>query len=218
MNHNATIALIDDHTLIRNALKELINQFENFAVTIDAANGQEFIAQLKTQPAPHIALVDINMPILDGFATTSFLTKHYPQIKALALTVSDDDESILKMLRAGAVGYLLKDTEPTQLKTALCEVAENGYYHSELVSNALVKSLRTPRTTPASKSLLDLQNREEEFLKWCCTELTYKEIADRMCVSPRTVDGYRDALFEKLRIKSRVGLALFSIKNGLVQI
>ncbi|TAG72543.1 MAG: DNA-binding response regulator [Runella slithyformis] len=217
MNSNATVALIDDHTLIRNALKELINQFEDFAVTIDAANGQDFIAQLKVQPAPHIALVDINMPILDGFATTAFLTQNYPQIKVLALTVNDDDESIIKMLRAGAVGYLLKDTEPAQLKTALYEVNKNGFYHTELVNNVLVKSLKQ-RPMPVSKPLFGLQRREEDFLKWCCTELTYKEIADRMCVSPRTIDGYRDALFEKLRIKSRVGLALFSLRNGIVNL
>jgi two-component system, NarL family, invasion response regulator UvrY len=212
-----TIALIDDHALIRNALKELINRFEGFSVTIDAVHGQAFIDYLKAFPTPDIALVDINMPILDGFGTTAFLTENYPQIKVVALTVNDDDESVIKMLRAGAVGYLLKDTEPIQLKMALREVVENGYYHSEFVSSALVKSLR-PQSVSAAKPSFELQNREAEFLKWCCTELTYKEIADRMCVSPRTIDGYRDALFEKLQIKSRVGLALFSIKNGLVQI
>jgi two-component system, NarL family, invasion response regulator UvrY len=212
-----TIALIDDHALIRNALKELINRFDDFTVSIDAANGQEFIQKLSQNPAPDIALIDINMPVMDGFETTAYLTAQYPHIKVLALTVNDDDESIIKMLRAGAVGYLLKDSETPLLRTALNEVAAHGFYHNELVSNTLLKSLK-PKTATTPKVVFDFHGREEEFLKLACTELTYKEIADRMCVSPRTIDGYRESLFEKLALKSRIGLVLFAIRNGVVML
>lgn len=212
-----TVALIDDHSLIRNALKELINRFEDFNVIIDASNGQDFIDQLKLKSHPEIALLDINMPVMDGFATANFLNTYFPDIKILALTVNDDDESIIKMLRCGAVGYLLKDTEPLQLKMALREVNIKGYYHNDLVTNSLMKSLK-PKTKNFTKPIFAFQSREEEFLKLACTELTYKEIADKMCLSPRTIDGYRENLFEKLEIKSRVGLVLFAIKNGIIEL
>lgn len=212
-----TIALVDDHSLIRNALKELINRFDDFDVIIDVSNGQEFIDFLHTNPAPNIVLVDINMPVMDGFKTAHFISENYPQIKILALTVNDDDESIIKMLRAGAVGYLLKDSETAHLRIALQEVTAKGYYHNDLVTNSLMKSMK-PSPISFSKPTLTFQGREEEFLKFACTELTYKEIADRMCISPRTVDGYRESLFDKLEIKSRVGLVLFAIKNGFVSI
>jgi len=212
-----TVALIDDHSLIRNALKELINRFEDFDVIIDASNGQDFIDQLKFKPHPEIALLDINMPVMDGFATVTYLNTHFPDLKVLALTVNDDDESIIKMLRCGAVGYLLKDTEPLQLKLALNEVNTKGYYHNDLVTNSLMKSLK-PRVTTFTRPVFSFQSREEEFLKLACTELTYKEIADKMCLSPRTIDGYRESLFEKLEIKSRVGLVLFAIKNGIIEL
>lgn len=214
-----TVALIDDHSLIRNALKELINRFDDFEVILDASNGKEFIDKLPNLKTPiDIALVDINMPILDGYSTTQYISENFPEIKVLALTVEDHEEAIIKMLRCGAVGYILKDSETTQLKTALMEVQEKGYYHSELVSKTLVKSILPKQEKIEKKPQIQFQGREEEFLKWACTELTYKEIADKMFLSPRTIDGYREALFERLELKSRVGLVLFAIKNGIVSV
>lgn len=214
-----TVALIDDHSLIRNALKELINRFDDFEVVLDASNGKDFLDKLPHLENPlDIALVDINMPILDGYSTTQYITEHFPSIKVLALTVEDHEEAIIKMLRCGAVGYILKDSETTQLKIALMEVQEKGYYHSELVSKTLVKSILPKQEKIEKKPQIQFQGREEEFLKWACTELTYKEIADKMFLSPRTIDGYREALFERLELKSRVGLVLFAIKNGIVSV
>jgi two-component system, NarL family, invasion response regulator UvrY len=212
-----TVALADDHHLIRNALVELINNFENFEVIFDVADGKKFVDQLKTQASPDIALIDINMPIMDGFQTAEYLTKHHPEIKILALSVEDNEESIIKMLRLGAVGYLLKDTDTYLFKTALEEIANKGYYHSELVSSTLLKSINGANTTVVKQNL-GFQSRELEFLELACSEYTYKEIADKMCLSPRTIDGYRESLFEKLNIKSRVGLVLYAIKNGLIMI
>jgi two-component system, NarL family, invasion response regulator UvrY len=212
-----TVALIDDHSLIRDALKELINRFDDFEVIIDVSNGQEFIDSLQKNQAPDIALLDINMPVLDGFESAKHLSIHFPNIKILALSVNDDDESIIKMLRCGAVGYLLKDSETAHLRLALQEVAAKGYFHNDLVTNSLMKSIK-PSIVSFSKPTFTFQGREEEFLKFVCTELTYKEIADRMCLSPRTVDGYRESLFDKLEIKSRVGLVLFAIKNGIIAV
>jgi DNA-binding NarL/FixJ family response regulator len=212
------IALIDDHQLIRNALAELINKFEGYQVIHEAGNGQEFLSQLEAYEAPDIALVDINMPILNGYDTAKKVAEHYPEIKILALSVEDDEEAIIKMLRSGATGYLLKDTPTKEFKLALDEMNKKGYYHSDLVTNTLLKSIKPEHKGHSVKSLITYQAREEEFLQLACSEMTYKEIASQMCVSPRTIDGYRESLFLKLEVKSRVGLVLFAIKNGIVEL
>jgi two-component system invasion response regulator UvrY len=212
-----TIALADDHHLVRNALVELINRFQGFQVIFDVANGQQFIDHLKDNPAPDIALIDINMPELNGYETTEYLNVKYPEIKILALSVEDNEESIIKMLRVGAKGYLLKDTDTQNFRLALEIVRDKGYYHSELVSNTLLKSLHKPNGA-SKKPQFHFQAREQEFLELACSELTYKEIANKMCLSPRTIDGYRENLFIKFELKSRVGLVLFAIKNGLITI
>ena len=211
-----TIALADDHQLIRKALVELINRFEGFEVLFDVSHGREFLDKIATGLVPDIALIDINMPVLDGYQTTEYLSEHHPEIKCLALSVDDNEESIIKMLRLGAKGYLLKDTDTPQFKTALEVVRDKGYYHSDLVSNTLLKSLKIVNGQKPAAPSVQFQAREQEFLELVCTELTYKEIADKMCLSPRTIDGYRENLFLKLELKSRTGLVLFAIKNGLV--
>lgn len=207
------VALIDDHSLIRNALAELINNFEGYQVTLQAANGAEFIELLYIHPLPDIVFVDIQMPIMNGYDTAQILSAKFPDIKIMALSVEDDEESILKMLRCGSKGYLLKDTPINEFKLALDELYSKGYYHSDLVANSLLNAIHPSKI---SFTQVTFQAREEEFLKLACSELTYKEIADQMCLSPRTVDGYRENLFLKLEVKSRVGLVLFAIKNGLV--
>ncbi|MBK9509364.1 MAG: response regulator transcription factor [Cytophagaceae bacterium] len=212
-----TIALADDHLLIRNALVELINRFPGFKVIFDTSNGKEFIDGIQSFGPPDIALIDINMPVMDGFETTEYLARQFPDIKCVALSVEDNEESIIKMLRLGAKGYLLKDTDTSQFILALSEIRDKGYYHSDLVSNTLLKSLHKPAEVK-NKIQSQFQAREEEFIKLACTEMTYKEIADQMCLSPRTIDGYRESLFLKLEVKSRVGLVLFAIKNNLVNI
>lgn len=208
------VALVDDHSLIRNALAELVNNFEGFQVSLQASNGAEFVELLNTSPVPEIALIDIHMPVMNGYDTAQVLSLNYPEIKIMALSVEDDEESILKMLRCGSKGYLLKDTPISEFKLALNELNAKGYYHSDLVAHSLLNSIKPPKVHyPA----IEYQAREEEFLQLACSELTYKEIADRMCISPRTVDGYRENLFMKLEVKSRVGLVLFAIKKGIVR-
>lgn len=211
------VALIDDHSLIRNALGELISRFEEYEVTHQASNGQEFISGLQPDNLPDIALIDINMPVMDGFQTAEAISKDFPSIKIMALSVEDEEESIIKMLRCGAKGYLLKDSDTQDLRFALNELNAKGYYHSDLVANTLLASLNGDKKVVKIPDI-HYQAREFEFLQMACSEFTYKEIADKMCISPRTVDGYRENLFYKLDVKSRVGMVLFAIKNGIVQI
>jgi len=208
------VAIVEDHLLLSQAIASLVSTFNNFEVSSICNNGQEFIQELKQKKNhPDIVLMDVNMPILNGVETTTILKKDFPDVKVLALSVDESDGMIIKMLRAGARGYLLKDAEKDVLKKALEEVLAHGYYHTAHVSTILVNALTTKE-----KSKLELKDRELEFLQFACTELTYREIAEKMFLSPKTIDGYRDTLFQKLNIKNRVGLVIFAIKNNLVDI
>lgn len=208
-----TIAIIDDHLLFAQSLKSLINTFENFEVIQQANNGQAFIEMLKTSSdIPEIALMDLNMPIMDGAETTCWLQKNYPNIKVLALSMEDNENSILKMIRNGAKGYLLKDIHPDILLEALQGVLKDGFYHTKRVSDTLVGSLYSDGKATTT---VTLQKRELEFLKLASTEMTYKEIADVMHLSPKTIDGYREQLFKKLTVRNRIGLVIYALKNGI---
>ena len=202
------IVVVDDHTLLSQAISGLVNSFEDFRVLYTCKNGQEFIDQLVFEDKrPDIVLMDVNMPIMNGIDTTAHLKEHFPDIKVLALSVEEEEHTILKMLRAGAKGYLLKDTEKSILHNALKELSIQGFYHTNTVSQLLVKSLDEDST-------LALKAREIEFIKHACTEMTYNEIADKMFLSPKTVQGYRDSVFSKLNLKNRTGLVIYAIKNG----
>ncbi len=205
-----SIVVVDDHTLLLQAIGGLVEDFEDFEVSYLCKNGQELLEKLKI-PAnvPDIVLMDINMPVLNGIETTEILSKEYPKIKVLALSVEENEDTILKMLRAGAKGYLMKDTKSSTLKEALLQVIEKGYFHTNTVSKLLVNSLNRDNDD------ICLKDREKEFLQHACTEMTYKEIADKMFLSPKTVEGYRDSIYDKLNIKNRIGLVLFAIRNGL---
>lgn len=211
MKNSYSIVIVDDHSLFAQALQTLLNTFENYKVIYTVKNGDEFIKQLKASPErPDIALIDINMPVMNGIETTQWLTKNCPEINVLALSMDDDENTIISMLRAGAKGYLLKDINPMILQEAFKDIIEKGFYHSERITNTVLSSLHKTEQQP-----IQLKEREIEFLKLVCTEKTYKEIASVMFLSPKTIDGYRETLFEKLQIKSRVGLALYAIKNKI---
>ena len=212
------VALADDHVLLRNGLAGLINSFDDYTVIFEADNGADLQKKINKDEAPELVLMDINMPMMDGFATAQWLKQNCPLTKVLALSMYDNENSIIRMFKAGAKGYILKDCEPAELKTALDSILKKGYYYSELVTGKLIHSINSMDDDTDLKSLSQLNDRETEFLKLASTEMTYKEIAEKMNLSPRTIDGYRDDLFEKLNVKSRVGLVLFAIKNGLVQV
>ncbi len=212
------VALVDDHVLLRNGLASLVQNL-GYEVLFEANNGDDFLSKLSSKGHPDLVLMDINMPGKDGYETTLWLKENYPDIKVLALSMYDDENAIIRMLKNGAKGYIMKDSEPADLRAALDAVIRKGFYYSEMVTGRLVRSITDMEEEGNNtKKLLNLSDRELEFLKLVCTEMTYKEIADKMILSPRTIDGYRDALFEKLDIKTRTGLVIYAIKNGIVQI
>ena len=214
----ANLVLTDDHILLRNGLAELVKSLGH-TVLFEADNGKNFIAKLDSKLLPDVVLMDINMPEMDGFETASWIKNNHPEIKVLALSMYDNETSIIRMLKCGAKGYILKDSEPAELKSAIAALMDKGFYYSDLVSGKLMHAInKLDDESDGLKSLVPLNDRETDFLKHTCSELTYKEIADKMFVSPRTIDGYRDALFEKLQLKTRVGLVMYAIKNGIVNV
>ncbi|OIR08297.1 oxygen regulatory protein NreC [mine drainage metagenome] len=210
------VAVTDDHTLMRNALARLIASFDDYAVIYEAGNGRELIEKIQTVQIPDIILLDINMPEMDGFETAKWLTRNYPQIKVLALSMQSDESSIIRMLRLGAKGYLMKNVEPDELNIALESVIKKDFYLSETISGKVISGLHQDYQQPLEPTMLS--DKDKEFLRLICTELTYKDIAEKLFVSPRTVDDYRNALFEKLNVHTRMGLAMYAIKNKIVEI
>lgn len=208
------IAIVDDHTLMSKALENMIAENPQYKVVMNHPNGEDFIEVLeKTADLPAVVLMDINMPFKNGIETTEWLSEHYPDIKVIALTMEDDEKVLIKMLKAGAKGYLLKDMQPSILFQAIDTVFEKGSFYTDFVAQKLLK---VKTEDMKNQSLLsELKEREIEFIKFACSELTYKEIADKMFLSPKTIDGYRDSVFIKLDIKNRVGLVLFAMKHNL---
>ena len=208
------VGIVDDHTLIRNGLVELINTFDDYNVLFQAGTYEEVIENINAGHIPDIMLLDINMPGKDGYDVSLWLKQNYPMIKTCALSMHDNEISIIRMLKNGVRGYLLKACPPNELKLAMDSILQKGYHYSELLTGHLVHSVQFSESDELKA--LQLSEKEIAFLKYACTEMSYKEIGRRMFLSPRTIDGYQNRLCEKLNANSRIGLVLYAIKNGIV--
>lgn len=211
------VAMADDHILLRNALASLINNSGECNVICECSNGNELIAKLKNGTHPDVVILDLNMPEMDGHQTALFLQKNYPNIKILMLTMYDSELALIRLLKAGVKGFMKKDIHPTELMHAIQSVHVHGYYYSAQTSSKLAGLFRDD-TSAQSIDKIMLSEMELEFLKYVCSELTYKEIAVELKMNPRAIDGMRDNLFTRLDVKSRVGLAMYAIKHGIVSV
>ena len=211
-----TVALVDDHILLRSSLARIITNFEGYFVLFQADHGQDFIDQITKKNKPDIVLLDISMPVMDGFETAVWIKKNLPDTKILVLSMMDNDTTIIRMINLGVSGFILKDSKPAILKEAFDCILQKGFYTNELVSNSMLHFVH--KNHNSSNKSQQLTDKEREFIKYACTEMTYKEIAAEMSTSPRNIDMYRDQVFEKLEIKSRVGLVLYAIKEGFVRV
>ena len=214
MQNAISVAIVDDHTLFREGLVNLLKECDLISILFQVKGGLQMQEELARKGAPDIILMDINMPNMDGHEATRWLKEHYSNIGIIALSMREDETSIIRMLRNGASGYVLKESNADELVRAISSVKATGYYINEVISGRLMRNVKDDRVERQK----ELNERELSFLNLCCTELTYKEIADQMNVSPRTVDGYREMLFEKLRVKSRTGMVVFAIKNKIIKI
>jgi DNA-binding NarL/FixJ family response regulator len=207
------IGLVDDHQLFLKSLALMLETFNEYEVVIEASNGRDLQEKLRSKTVvPDIMLVDVNMPVMNGVETAKWIAQHYPAVKMVALSMNDNDRAIIDMFKAGCCAYLLKDTHPAELEKALQEIGNKGYYNAD-ASNV---NFRRLLMKSEEKPDIVLTPKEAQFLPLACSELTYKQIADQMKLSERTIDGYREALFMKFHVQSRVGLCLEAIRKGFI--
>lgn len=208
------VVVVDDHTLFREGVANLLREEADLEVLFTAENGDVLQHRLSTGPLPDVVLMDINMPVLDGFASTAWLRKTHPDVRVLALSMYEDDDNIIRMLRQGAGGYILKESRKGDLVQGIRTIHQQGFYVNDRVSGRLLAQLHEGHAA-GNPLPVRISEREQQFLRLCCSEMTYKEIADAMGISPRTVDNYREDLFEKLALRSRVGLVLFALRHRI---
>ena len=209
------VAIVDDHLLFASSLEKLINSFNGFQVIFKAENGVDLGSKIREAVRlPQILLLDINMPVMNGFETMKWLKEQHPEMKVLALSMDDNELYILRMLKEGARGYFLKDIHPSELEKAMVTVRDKGFYYSESVTEVMVNALHGdgPELDPSFRDV------EIQFIRLACTERTYKEIAEELKLSPKTIDGYRQDLFKRLGIRNRGGLVMYAIKHKIIDI
>ena len=209
------VIIVDDHTLFRNGLRILLNNIENYHVIAEAANGKQFLELLDTL-VPDVVLMDINMPVMDGIEASTIAHEKYPDLKIITLSMYGEEDYYYKMVNAGVKGFVLKNSDIKEVKTALDMVYEGGsFFSSELLQN-LVNSLKS---APKSKEFYsDLSEREMEILILICQGLSNQEIADKLFISKRTVDKHRANILEKSESKNTAQLVVYAIKNRLVEL
>ncbi|MCP9770939.1 DNA-binding response regulator [Lacihabitans sp. LS3-19] len=211
------IALVDDHKLFREGLKSILEQNEDFEILFDAENGRLFLEHPNISKVD-VVLLDIQMPEMDGIEATKKLRETNQDIKIIILSMHDEDQFILHLMEIGANGYLLKDTDTDEVVSAIRKVSDSGIYFSDYVSRAMLRKMN--KNTAAGSKVFnyktDLSTRELEVLKHICEGLTTTEIGDVMCISPRTVEGHRLRIMEKLGVNNTAKLVAFAIKNNLV--
>ena len=210
------VALVDDHLLLRNALAGLIDSFGDCRVIHQSGNGKEITKAITDGVIPDVVVMDLNMPEMDGFETAQWLQQNFPKIYVLMLTMFDSELSLIRLLQTGVRGFLKKDIHPSELKFAIQSVMQSGYYYSNNTTGRLVNLFKNKHDGSMPLNNMVLSDQEVQFLKLACSDLTYKEIAQKLGLNPRTIDTLRDHLFIKLDVKSRVGLAMVAIRNGVV--
>ena len=211
-NEEINIAMVDDHTIFRVAMVDFVGSLqEDFHVVFDGANGKELLTYLEQNTLPDIILMDLEMPVMNGLDTAKRIAELKLDIPILFLTMNSNENMLIQALKSGAKGYLGKDIQARELRTAINSVIKNGYYYTDVLTGNLIRAMKTGSDEPT------LSAQELRVLEYCCTELTYKEVASEMNLSPKTIDVYRSNLFEKTGAKSRVGLVLYAFKNGFVK-
>lgn len=222
------IAVVDDHTLFRKCLAGFISSEDNnrYYILFDAESGTDLMAKLDKNRLPDIIIMDIGMPGMNGYEAVKWLQQNYPTIEILVVSMIESEEAIVKMIKLGVKGYLSKDIDPEDLHAALNDISKGQYHYTRFLTGKLIHSVLKENDneggdaslSEARKKWNKLSQREKDFVMLACTEDTYHEIATKLFVAPKTVDGYRESVFEKLGLKNRIALVLFAIKNKFVEL
>jgi DNA-binding NarL/FixJ family response regulator len=214
------VAIADDHKIFRKGVILSLRAYPNLKFVLEAENGQELIDLLSVTPdedKPEVILMDLRMPQKDGIETTKFVAKQYPSIHIIALTMYEDERFVSHMMEIGANGYLLKSADPSEIKKAIMEVKAKGYYLNNFVNRILLKkSHARQKVVPSLSNEVTLTDRERDVVKYICMEFTAQEIAQKLEVSPRTVEAIKDRLMERFGAKNTAGLVFYAVKNNLI--
>lgn len=217
MEQKINIAIVDDHALFRKGLASILNAHPDMEVIIEAENGALFLDEIKTSNTPEIVLLDLEMPVMNGFKTMEVLQKRYPDINVILLSMHSDDRFVLHFMESGANGYLHKDTDPQEVESAILKVMKSGYYFNDSISQTLLKGIQKKnKQAPLIPGVEPLTEREKEVLKLLCMEHTTAEIGEKLFLSPRTIEGYRKQLLEKTGAKNIAGLVLYAVRAGII--
>ena len=211
-----TVAIADDHQLFRKGVILSMRPYSNIKFILEAENGEDLLAKLE-ETQPDVVLCDLKMPVKDGIDATKLITKKFPNIRVIILTMYEDERFVGHLMDCGAAGYLLKNTEPAEIKRAIMDVMRTGFYLNPFVNKVLIKkNYSKQKFNPSLTSEVVLSDREKEVLTLVCMEFTAAEIADKMNISARTVEAIKDRLMERFGVKNSVGLVFYAMKNSLI--
>jgi len=215
------VAIADDHKIFRKGVILSLRPYTNIIFVLEADHGQQLLDGLQelqgTENQPDVVLMDLRMPMKDGIETTKVVAKQFPNIHIIALTMFEDERFVSHMMEIGANGYLLKSADPGEIKRAIMEVMSKGYYLNNFVNRILLKKSHSKtKSIPSLNSEITLNERERDVIKYICMEFTAQEIAQKLEVSPRTVEAIKDRLMERFGAKNTAGLVFFAVKNNLV--
>ena len=211
------VAIADDHKIFRKGVILSLKPYHNIQFVLEAENGEELIKGVE-EAKPDIILMDLKMPVKDGIETTKYLNKHFPAIRILILTMYEDERFVGHLMDSGANGYLLKSTDPEEIKQGIMDVMRTGFYLNNFVNRVLIKkNYSKQKFNPNLNSEVVISDREKEVLSLVCLEYTAQEIAQKMDISARTVEAIKDRLMERFGVKNSVGLVFFAMKNSLIE-
>ena len=210
------VAIADDHKLFRKGVILSMRSYTNIKFVMEAENGEDLLQKIP-ESQPDVILCDLKMPIKDGIDATKAITKNFPNIRVIILTMYEDERFVGHLMDCGAAGYLLKSTDPSEIKKAIMDVMRTGFYLNPFVNKVLIKkNYSKQKFNPSLTSEVVLSEREKEVLTLVCMEFTASEIALKMEISARTVEAIKDRLMERFGVKNSVGLVFYAMKNQLI--
>lgn len=210
------VAIADDHKIFRKGVILSLRHYTNIKFVLEADNGDDLLKNIE-KAEPHVVLMDLRMPVKDGIEATKYISKNYPHIAVLILSMHEDEKFVTYLMENGANGYLLKSTDPQEIRKALFEVTSKGYYLNNFVNRILLKrNQQKIKSIGALNNSIDISQKEKEVLKYICLEFTSQEIGEKMEISSRTVEGIKERLMERFGVKNTAGLVFFAVKNELV--